>query len=109
MAAESAGFAAPGGKGGWFCHTPMVAIARNVGRKRAMELRPHRRRHRRGDRAGLGAGQPRSCRTASWTQAVDALLARATRGSAVSKGLGKQTMYAQMSLDEHGRTPTPSR
>ena len=38
VAAESAGFAAPGGKGGWFCHTPMVAIARNVGRKRAMEL-----------------------------------------------------------------------
>src|SRR3954469_20977533 len=30
VAAESAGFAAPGGKGGWFCHTPMVAIARNV-------------------------------------------------------------------------------
>ena len=29
---------APGGRGGWFCHTPMVAIARNVGRKRAMEL-----------------------------------------------------------------------
>src|SRR3954464_2333668 len=38
VAAESAGFAAPGGKGGWFCHTPMVAIARNVGRKRAFEL-----------------------------------------------------------------------
>ena len=26
VAAESAGFAAPGGKGGWFGHTPMVAI-----------------------------------------------------------------------------------
>ena len=38
VAAESAAFAAPGGKGGWFCHTPMVAIARNVGRKRAAEL-----------------------------------------------------------------------
>src|SRR5271155_4641110 len=38
VASEDAGFAAPGGKGGWFCHTPMVAIARNVGRKRAMEL-----------------------------------------------------------------------
>src|SRR4029078_5148333 len=38
VAAESAGFAAPGGKGGWFCHTPMVAIARNVGRKRAFEI-----------------------------------------------------------------------
>ena len=38
VASEAAGFAAPGGKGGWFCHTPMVAIARNVGRKRAAEL-----------------------------------------------------------------------
>src|SRR5580693_2747556 len=38
VASENAGFAAPGGKGGWFCHTPMVAIARNVGRKRAAEL-----------------------------------------------------------------------
>jgi len=38
VASEDAAFAAPGGKGGWFCHTPMVAIARNVGRKRATEL-----------------------------------------------------------------------
>src|SRR6202046_83921 len=30
VASEVAGFAAPGGKGGWFCHTPMVAVARNV-------------------------------------------------------------------------------
>src|SRR6266516_2508216 len=38
VAGESAGFCLPGGKGGWFCHTPMVGIARNVGRKRAAEL-----------------------------------------------------------------------
>ena len=57
VASDNAGFAAPGGKGGWFCHTPMVAIARNVGRKRAAEMAlsvmsstP--------DRAGMGAGQP---------------------------------------------------
>src|SRR5436190_15947213 len=35
---ESAGFAAPGGKGGWFCTTPMVAIGRNLARKHALEL-----------------------------------------------------------------------
>src|SRR5258708_25925387 len=34
VASEEAGFAAPGGKGGWFCHTPMVAIARHLGRTR---------------------------------------------------------------------------
>ena len=38
VAAEEAAFAAPGGRGGWFCHTPMVAIARTVGRKRALEM-----------------------------------------------------------------------
>src|ERR1700691_5541082 len=38
VAARSAGFAARGGKGGWFCHTPMVAIARDIGRKHAAEL-----------------------------------------------------------------------
>src|SRR5262249_2936786 len=32
VAAEEAAFAAPGGRGGWFCHTPMVAIARSLGR-----------------------------------------------------------------------------
>ena len=38
IAAESAGFAIPGGKGGVFCHTPLVAVARNLGRKRALEM-----------------------------------------------------------------------
>ena len=38
IAAESAGFATPGGKGGLFCHTPLVAVARNIGRKRAMQM-----------------------------------------------------------------------
>ncbi|WP_290059062.1 enoyl-CoA hydratase-related protein, partial [Amycolatopsis solani] len=38
IAAESAGFALPGGKGGWFCHTPAVPVARAIGRKRLMEL-----------------------------------------------------------------------
>ena len=31
-------FAIPGGKGGLFCHTPLVAVARNIGRKRALEM-----------------------------------------------------------------------
>src|SRR5256714_7570780 len=38
VASEDAGFAAPGGKGGWFCHTPMVAVARNGGRNRALAM-----------------------------------------------------------------------
>src|SRR6266704_5012489 len=38
VASTDAGFATPGGKGGWFCTTPMVAVSRNIGRKRALEM-----------------------------------------------------------------------
>ena len=99
VAAESAGFAAPGGKGGWFCHTPMVAIARNVGRKRAMELALT------GDvidaRTALDWGLVnRVVPDAELDTAVAELLGRATRGSRASKAWGKQTMYAQLDRPE---------
>jgi enoyl-CoA hydratase/carnithine racemase len=99
VAAESAGFAAPGGKGGWFCHTPMVAIARNVGRKRAMELALT------GDvidaRTALDWGLVnRVVADDDLDSAVDELMARATRGSRTSKAWGKQTMYAQLDRPE---------
>jgi enoyl-CoA hydratase/carnithine racemase len=99
VAAESAGFAAPGGKGGWFCHTPMVAIARNVGRKRAMELALT------GDvidaRTALDWGLVnRVVPDEELDKAVDELMARATRGSRASKAWGKQTMYAQLDRPE---------
>jgi enoyl-CoA hydratase/carnithine racemase len=99
VAAESAGFAAPGGKGGWFCHTPMVAIARNVGRKRAMELALT------GDvidaRTALEWGLVnRVVPDGELDAAVDELMHRATRGSRASKAWGKQTMYAQLDRPE---------
>ncbi len=99
VAAESAGFAAPGGKGGWFCHTPMVAIARNVGRKRAMELALT------GDvidaRTALDWGLVnRVVPDAELDDAVADLMARATRGSRASKAWGKQTLYAQLDRPE---------
>jgi len=99
VAAESAGFALPGGKGGWFCHTPAVPVARSIGRKRLMEL--------------VLTGDPIDAPTAlewglvnrvvpdeSLDAAVDELLARATRGSRASKALGKQTIYAQLDRPE---------
>ena len=99
VASDNATFAIPGGKGGLFCHTPLVAVARNVGRKRALEL--------------AMTGDPIDARTAAeWgliNKAVPAdkldeatwdLITRATRGSFESKGLGKQGFYAQVDLDQ---------
>lgn len=99
VAAESATFAIPGGKGGLFCHTPLVAVARNVGRKRALEM--------------ALTGDPIDAHTAAdWglvnrvapddqlDAAVADLIGRATRGSALSKALGKRGFYAQVGLDQ---------
>jgi enoyl-CoA hydratase/carnithine racemase len=99
VAVDTAGFAAPGGKGGWFCTTPMVAIGRNLARKHALEL--------------ALTGDPIDAVTAmQWglvnrvvpeaelDDATLGLLDRATRGSASSKGLGKQAFYRQIGLDQ---------
>ena len=99
VASEDAGFAAPGGKGGWFCHTPMVAIARNVGRKRAAEMALS------GDtidaRTALDWGLVnRVVPAADLDAATRDLLDRVTRGSAESKGVGKHALYAQIDLDQ---------
>jgi enoyl-CoA hydratase/carnithine racemase len=99
VASENAGFAAPGGKGGWFCHTPMVAVARNVGRKRAAEMALS------GDvidaRTALDWGLVNRVVPADQLDSATAdLLERVTRGSAESKGIGKQALYTQIDLDQ---------
>ena len=99
VAAESAGFALPGGKGGLFCHTPLVAVSRNIGRKRALEM--------------AFTGDPIDAHTAAdWglvnrvvpdaelDAAVLDLVTRATRGSAWSKAIGKRTFYEQIGLTQ---------
>ncbi|WP_205712113.1 enoyl-CoA hydratase-related protein [Euzebya rosea] len=99
VAVDSATFSVPGGKAGWFCHTPMVAVGRQLPPKRALEM--------------ALTGDPVDASTAaSWgliNRAVAAphldeacldLLGRATRGSRLSKGLGKQTYYAQVGLEQ---------
>jgi enoyl-CoA hydratase/carnithine racemase len=99
VAAEDAGFAIPGGKGGLFCHTPLVAVARNVGRKRALEL-------------ALTGDAIDAATAADWglvnkvvpadrlDEATFDLISRATRGSSMSKGLGKHGFYAQIDLEQ---------
>jgi enoyl-CoA hydratase/carnithine racemase len=99
VAAESAGFALPGGKGGWFCHTPAVPVARSVGRKRLMEMALT------GDVVDAATAAEwglvnRTVPDAELDAAVDDLLGRATRGSRASKALGKQTLYAQLDRPE---------
>ncbi|MEU6262654.1 enoyl-CoA hydratase-related protein [Saccharopolyspora shandongensis] len=99
VAAESAGFALPGGKGGWFCHTPAVPVARSIGRKRLMEMALT------GDLVDAATAEQwglvnQVVPDAELDAAVEALLARATRGSRHAKAVGKQTIYAQLDRPE---------
>jgi enoyl-CoA hydratase/carnithine racemase len=99
IAAESAGFALPGGKGGWFCHTPAVPVARSIGRKRLMELALT------GDVIDAPTALEwglvnRVVPDGELDDAVAELLARATRGSRASKTMGKVTLYAQLDRPE---------
>ncbi|GAA1023899.1 MULTISPECIES: enoyl-CoA hydratase-related protein [Amycolatopsis] len=99
VAAESSGFALPGGKGGWFCHTPAVPVARAIGRKRLMELALT------GDVIDAATALDwglvnRVVPDDSLDEAVADLLGRATRGSRASKAMGKQTLYAQLDRPE---------
>jgi enoyl-CoA hydratase/carnithine racemase len=95
VAAEEARFALPGVKVGLFCSTPAVAVARNIGWKRAMEM--------------LLTGEPIDARTAQgWGLINRAVPASAlddeVRGltgliiahSAKTIALGKKTFYRQM-------------
>ena len=100
VASTEATFATPGGKGGWFCTTPMVAVSRNIGRKRALEM--------------LLTGDAIDAHTAAdWglinrvveperlVEEAQHLLEAATRGSFISKGIGKQAYYAQIDMPQH--------
>jgi enoyl-CoA hydratase/carnithine racemase len=99
IAAEEAAFATPGVKIGLFCTTPMVALTRAIGRKRAMQM--------------LLTGELVPARTAAeWgliNQAVPAAeLPSATRrlaeqvagASSLVVALGKQAFYTQIDLDQ---------
>lgn len=99
IAAETATFAIPGGKAGLFCHTPVVAVSRSMGRKRALEM-------------ALTGDAIDAATAADWglinravpAEQLDAavldLITRATRGSALSKGLGKRGFYNQIDLPQ---------
>jgi len=99
VASEDAGFATPGVKIGLFCTTPMVALTRAIGRKRAMEML-------------LSGRVVPACEAAAWglvnrvtpvSELRGAALELARQVSAASPftvALGKQAFYAQIDLDQ---------
>jgi len=99
VAAEEAWFATPGVKIGLFCTTPMVALTRAVGRKRALRM--------------LLTGDPVDAATAADWGLVNAvvpagalreetrkLAAHIAGASPVTLAIGKQAFYAQVDLDQ---------
>jgi enoyl-CoA hydratase/carnithine racemase len=99
IASEEAAFATPGVKIGLFCTTPMVALSRAVGRKRALEM--------------LMTGEMVDAATAAEWGLVNSVvpaaeLAEQTRqlamriseASSLTVALGKQAFYTQIDLDQ---------
>jgi enoyl-CoA hydratase/carnithine racemase len=98
IAAESAWFAVPGVKIGLFCTTPMVALTRAIGRKRALQM--------------LLTGEPVDARTAAeWGLINDVvpadtlqgaarkLAAKVAEASSLVVAIGKQAFYTQIDMD----------
>jgi enoyl-CoA hydratase/carnithine racemase len=99
VAAEEAMFATPGVRIGLFCSTPMVALTRAVGRKRALEM--------------LMTGTPIDAHTAAeWglvnrvvpaaqlREETQRLARQIVEASPLVLGIGKQAFYAQIDLDQ---------
>ncbi len=98
MAADSAKFATPGVKIGLFCSTPMVALSRSIGQKRALEM--------------LLTGKAIDAKTAmEWglvnhvvpaeklTSETFSLAEQIASASPFILGIGKQAFYKQIDLD----------
>lgn len=99
VASEKSQFATPGVKIGLFCTTPMVALTRAIGRKRALEM--------------LMTGLPIDARTAMEyglvnrvvpaeqlrDQSLD-LANKIAEASTVTVSIGKQAFYTQIDLDQ---------
>ncbi len=96
---ESARFATPGVKLGLFCTTPMVALSRCVGRKRALEMLLTGRMisAEEGERFGL---VNRVVPAAELETAVMEMAQEIAQASRLVLGVGKRAYYTQIAQDE---------
>jgi enoyl-CoA hydratase/carnithine racemase len=98
ISSEAASFATPGVKIGLFCTTPMVALTRAIGRKRALQML-------------LTGEMVDAHRAAEWglvnsvvaaaelSAATRALATKVAEASSLVVAIGKQAFYTQIDLD----------
>lgn len=99
IASDDAKFATPGVKTGLFCSTPMVALTRAVGRKRAMEMLLTGEfvdAHTAADWGLINRAVP----AAELHEQVMALARKIASVSGATVATGKRTFYAQIERDQ---------
>jgi enoyl-CoA hydratase/carnithine racemase len=99
VASDQAAFATPGVKIGLFCTTPMVALSRAVGRKRAMEMLLTGKLVDADTAADWGLVN-RVVPAAELESATRDLACKIAQASSFTVALGKQAYYAQIDLDQ---------
>jgi enoyl-CoA hydratase/carnithine racemase len=99
VASSEATFATPGVKNGLFCSTPMVALTRAVGRKRAMEMLLTGRLVDANAAAEWGLVN-RVVPAAGLEAETRKLACQIAEASGFTIALGKQAYYAQIELDQ---------
>lgn len=99
VATQESKFATPGVRIGLFCTTPMVALTRAIGRKRALEMLL----------TGTAIDAQKAMEWGLVNQVVDktelrlatyALAQRIAEASSLTVSIGKQAFYAQIDLDQ---------
>jgi enoyl-CoA hydratase/carnithine racemase len=99
ISSDKAAFATPGVKIGLFCTTPMVALSRAVGRKRALQMLLTGEMIDAATAADWGLVN-RVVPAESLAQETRKLAQKVANASTLTIALGKQAFYAQIDLDQ---------
>ena len=100
FADEGASFGTPGVRIGLFCSTPMVAVSRAIGRKRALQMLLTGERidaHTAADWGLINAAVP----AAELEERCQRVARQIVRASPLIVGIGKRAFYAQIETDQH--------